>query len=275
MQVRKAIVKDSEGRTVRTYGVNQDITERKFAEEAIRSANQRYERHEAALATLTRCHVHSPEQFPEVLQSITEIVASTLEVSRTAVMRRTGPASFEYADLFEWPANHHSEGVKLGGEALEEFTRLMAKADIIASHDTAIDRRTVEFARHVAQFDIRSFLAVPIRGQGGLTAVLMCSQTHMPRRWMPDEQTFMVAVANLLSSLFAQIDRLHLEAQLRQATKLEGIGQLAGGVAHDFNNVLTVILGKAGQLLERSRVCPRTCAALPPTSPRAASVPPT
>ncbi|MFA6147914.1 MAG: transporter substrate-binding domain-containing protein [bacterium] len=50
-----------------------------------------------------------------------------------------------------------------------------------------------------------------------------------------------------------------LQAQLQQAMKMEAVGRLAGGVAHDFNNILTVIMGNVSMALGK----------LPPSDPAA------
>jgi PAS domain S-box-containing protein len=69
-----------------------------------------------------------------------------------------------------------------------------------------------------------------------------------------DDSGEVAAVEGILRDITEQIaneqERTALERQLRQAERIDSLGQLAGGIAHDFNNLLAVISGYASALIE-------------------------
>jgi len=109
---------------------------------------------------------------------------------------------------------------------------------------------------------ILSILIVPILIEGKFNGSIGFDDCHMERVWDESEIGVLSAVAGTIGVGIvrkkAEEEKERMENHLRQAQKLEGIGTLAGGISHDFNNILAAIIGYAElslcQLPEESRV---------------------
>ncbi len=137
----------------------------------------------------------------------------------------------------------------------EGFTRLtgFTREDVIGKTSLAIDlwchpedRKTL--VRGLQQKGYYENLEAEFRRKDGSSGPALMSARVLDLQGVPHILSITRDISDIKR---AEEEKRHLEERLQRAEKMEALGQLAGGVAHDLNNVLGILSGYSELLLEQ------------------------
>lgn len=203
---------------------------RKEAAVAEQQLHQPVERYAAQLAALTSLTRSVSQLEASSLHETTEVAARTLGVARASVWTFTpGRDAIECLDLFDQESGNHAAGAHLPRAMCPIYFEALEQTDVIPAGDATRDPYTRELTDgYLRPLGVGALLDAPIHADGEVVGVLCLEHRPGPRTWTPDEQSFAVALANLVSLRLAQ--RARRESERRSQLILDAVRDGIHGV---------------------------------------------
>ncbi len=249
---------DDNGKLMGMASLVQDITERITNENERKLRLERVQKQRYAIGRMTTDEQIVAGDFKSAVRTINEIVSTALDVDRVSFWKYDKEFSQgECVDLYESSKGIHKQGIILKTCDFPEYFKSLKEDRVIVSDDAWTDERLGEFTdSYHKPLNISSKLDIAVRVSGKLIGVVCNEHTGEPRVWQSDEIAFADEISSLLSQVYSNAKRKRSEQQKRQlqdrlerAERMESLGILAGGVAHDLNNILGPVVGYSELIL--------------------------